>query len=260
MITAATAFSDPRTGRAYEPGDIIAGLSANRARQWEKKGLVSIQAEAPGKNPGMALQDGFADEQLVAEYDAHFLRKPAKWTELVTRNEAAHRYLSQHLGHVPESVLDVGCGNGHTLAYVAERWPEAALFGLDISPEGLKLAREKVPEATFFEGFLEDWEPPRTFEAVICLVTMEHFRDLPVCLARFKNLIAQDGFGYIEVPHNLSYSPGPEEFRRLSGGSRQWEWHLRREGWEALIIEAGLEIVGAYQGERDVCEFLWVVR
>ncbi|WP_443971486.1 class I SAM-dependent methyltransferase [Sphingobium sp. CR28] len=45
------------------------------------------------------------------------------------------------------SVLEIGCGTGRNLALVARRYPEARLFGLDISAEMLKHALRQVSGA-----------------------------------------------------------------------------------------------------------------
>lgn len=43
-----------------------------------------------------------------------------------------------------QSLLEVGCGTGRNLAVVAKHYPEARLFGLDISSEMLVTARAKL--------------------------------------------------------------------------------------------------------------------
>ena len=42
------------------------------------------------------------------------------------------------------TVLEVGCGTGRNLALIAENWPRAELYGLDISAEMLKSAAAKL--------------------------------------------------------------------------------------------------------------------
>lgn len=39
--------------------------------------------------------------------------------------------------------LEVGCGTGHNLKRVAQKFPEANLFGLDVSPDMIQQARDK---------------------------------------------------------------------------------------------------------------------
>jgi S-adenosylmethionine-diacylgycerolhomoserine-N-methlytransferase len=45
------------------------------------------------------------------------------------------------------TVLEVGCGTGRNLILAARRWPEARLFGLDISEAMLETARANVAKA-----------------------------------------------------------------------------------------------------------------
>lgn len=47
------------------------------------------------------------------------------------------------------TVLEVGCGTGRNLISVAKRYPDAKLFGLDISEAMLTTARAKVAAAGF---------------------------------------------------------------------------------------------------------------
>ena len=272
-IRALIAFTDPRTERTFQPGDYVEGLSEKRAEVFARKGWVvnDLDGLRPYCHPvisvskltspdiGTALGQ-FDDAQLADEYDQRYRDNPEKWADTPERNEAAYRFLMKHLGHAPESVIDVGCGNGHTLAFLQEKWPEADLWGIDLSEEGLKLAQEKVPDALLVCRSLDTFVPLRQFEVVICLGTAEHFLDLLGSLRALKQLIEPGGYGYIEVPHNLVYSPGEQGFRRLERGSRQLEWHLERATWERLLAEAGLEIRGAYIGNREMWRFLWVVQ
>lgn len=43
-----------------------------------------------------------------------------------------------------QAVLEIGCGTGRNLALVRRRWPDAVLYGIDISSEMLKSARRTL--------------------------------------------------------------------------------------------------------------------
>ena len=45
------------------------------------------------------------------------------------------------------SVLEIGCGTGRNLAAVGKAWPEAQLFGIDISEAMLETARASLAKA-----------------------------------------------------------------------------------------------------------------
>lgn len=44
----------------------------------------------------------------------------------------------------PPKIVDVGCGTGRTLLQLARAYPDADYYGLDPSPENLRLARQKL--------------------------------------------------------------------------------------------------------------------
>ena len=48
--------------------------------------------------------------------------------------------LEKEMNHVPESVLDVGCGQGLNTVKFAEDWPESKVVGVDLSDIGINYA------------------------------------------------------------------------------------------------------------------------
>ena len=48
---------------------------------------------------------------------------------------------------LPGYVVDMGCGPGNLTALLAERWPSAAVCGVDSSPEMIEAARQLAPAA-----------------------------------------------------------------------------------------------------------------
>src|SRR4051812_24592288 len=63
------------------------------------------------------------------------------------------------------TLLDVACGTGahleHLTAYEAE--------GLDVDPQMLAIARERLPNVSLHEGDMTDFDLGKRFEAVVCM-------------------------------------------------------------------------------------------
>ena len=63
------------------------------------------------------------------------------------------------------TLLDVACGTGahleHLTGYEAE--------GLDLDPEMLAVARERLPSVPFHEGDMADFDLGKRFDAVVCM-------------------------------------------------------------------------------------------
>jgi trans-aconitate methyltransferase len=193
---------------------------------------------------------------LVKEYDAYFTAEPGKWVS-DRRNEYAVKAI-ECFNKNPVSILDVGCGNGHTLLAMQKRFPDAVLHGMDISPVACEIASKNVSGAGILNIFVEDCEITFTNDVVLCMGTAEHFVDPNAGLLALRRFTT--GILYLEIPNNLKYSPGDEGYRRLSCGSRQMEWHLKRDTWEKMIKQAGFEIVASYTGHKPSWEFIWILR
>lgn len=67
-----------------------------------------------------------------------------------------------------QSVLDIACGTGsHALHLV--RSHGFSVHGLDIEPAFVRLAADKVPEASFVQGDMSSFDLGRGFDVVLCL-------------------------------------------------------------------------------------------
>ena len=175
--------------------------------------------------------------------------------------EAISLYLSAHRRSAPHSILDVGCGTGHTLAYFGDKWTGTELYGFDLSPEAIAVAKTRLPNAHLEVSDLEAFHSETRFETVTLLGVLEHFEEPLSALSKLTELLAPHGMVYIEVPNNLSYptSEKREGFRRLNSGSRQWEWHLRRTSWERLLRESGFATAVSLHGPRAWTQFVWIL-
>jgi len=189
-------------------------------------------------------------------YDKKFIKDKSIWTS-EDRDDFIFRVVTRKAS--PVRVIDVGCGNGHTLKFFQERLPEVEYSGVDISGEAIKLAEQAV-KGTFFNVDFSEWSTRRKYDVVLNLGTIEHFEDLDGSMEKLRKLVAKGGMCYFEAPNNLSYSPGPETFRRLERGSRQMEWHLSKQSWEKKILEAGFEIVDQFKGIKSWWQFIWILK
>ncbi|MGB0678763.1 MAG: methyltransferase domain-containing protein [Polyangiales bacterium] len=57
---------------------------------------------------------------------------------------ATHRQQRQQSHRAPLSVLDVGCGTGRTLGMMRRLWPDAQLYGIDLSPAYIAYAAQAL--------------------------------------------------------------------------------------------------------------------
>jgi SAM-dependent methyltransferase len=86
----------------------------------------------------------------------HWGRRPRDWAELAEpSNEPLFATVLDCLGALQGTrLLDIGCGSGYAAAMAAARG--ATVIGIDITPELIELARERVPDAEFITGTMDD--------------------------------------------------------------------------------------------------------
>jgi trans-aconitate 2-methyltransferase len=116
----------------------------------------------------------------------------------------------------PRVVVDLGCGPGNLTALLAERWPGAAVTGVDSSPEMVAKAKASVAGVTFEVGDVRDWglDTPlpsgsgysTTGDGVDVLVSNATLQWLPDHLELLPRLVAQvrpGGWFAFQVPGNF---------------------------------------------------------
>lgn len=64
------------------------------------------------------------------------------------------------------TLLDVACG---TAAHLADLRPHYEVGGVDLEPEMLAVARERLPEVPFHEADMTSFDLGRRFDAVVCM-------------------------------------------------------------------------------------------
>ncbi len=104
----------------------------------------------------------------------------------------------------PESVLDVATGTGDLAIALGRALPEAAMTGVDLSPEMLRIGREKVAarfpgrEFPMVEGDAERLPfDDEAFGAITCGFGVRNFEDLAAGLREMHRVLRLGGGVYV---------------------------------------------------------------
>jgi SAM-dependent methyltransferase len=188
----------------------------------------------------------------VAVSAEHWGRRPRDWAALAEpSNEPLFATVLDRLGVGPGTrLLDIGCGSG----YAAEMAVclGATITGIDITPELIEIARERVPGADFHVGAMDNLPfDDATFDAAVGFNAFQFADDPPRAVAeaarvvRPGGLLAATTFAEPERNESTALHLALEPLRNAAPAAAQ---HLPYElsrpgGLERLLESASLEPV-----------------
>lgn len=116
------------------------------------------------------------------------------FVDLITRIDA----------HDPTTVVDLGCGPGNLTALLAERWPGAAVSGVDSSPEMIAKAGTTIAGVDFAVGDVRDWvAPDGGVDVLVSNATLQWLPDHLELLPRLVDQVRPGGWLAFQVPGNF---------------------------------------------------------
>ena len=104
----------------------------------------------------------------------------------------------------PESVVDLGCGAGNVTRFLAERWPQAQITGVDNSAEMLAKARAQLPQATWVESGIGEWQPEAPVDLIYSNAALHWLPKHPALFARLLGFLKPGGILAVQMPRNFA--------------------------------------------------------
>lgn len=104
----------------------------------------------------------------------------------------------------PHCVVDLGCGPGGLTSGLRERWPGAALVGVDSSPEMIERARADFPDLTWEVADLARYVLPADVDVVVTNATLQWVPEHLTQVDRLAGEIPAGGWFAMQVPGNFT--------------------------------------------------------
>jgi SAM-dependent methyltransferase len=159
----------------------------------------------------------------------------------------------------PARALDFGCGEGRYLDVLAERFPDAELYGADVSPVALDIARDARPYAKYLP-VVDDaiTESDGTFDLILSIEVLEHVADVRRSIREIGRLLSPGGVLLVTTPCANRWSI-EWLIMKLRGGLQRSQdgfgrfasdepGHLRRltsDELGRLLADVGVDVVSA---------------
>ncbi len=131
-----------------------------------------------------------------------------RWDPALYATFADHRLRPalELLGRVPLAapavVYDLGCGTGQVTRLIAERWPAAAVYGLDNSAEMLAQAATEPSRVDWIEADLRDWHPAAAPDLIYANATLQWVDGHHELLPRLAGLLNPGGCLAVQMPQS----------------------------------------------------------
>lgn len=116
-----------------------------------------------------------------------------------------HDLVARVGAEAPSRVVDLGCGPGTLTRELARRWPDAAVLGLDSSPEMIAEAQALAIPARleFAVGDLREWEPAEPVDVLVTNATLQWVPGHLDLLPQLTGHVRAGGWFAAQLPGNF---------------------------------------------------------
>jgi trans-aconitate 2-methyltransferase len=134
------------------------------------------------------------------------------------RTRPAADLLARVPPHARKRIVDLGCGPGNSTALLADRHPQAAIVGLDSSPNMLAAARQRLPHVDFRQGDIAEWSDP-SVDLVFANAALQWVPEHMSVMRRLAAELPARGCMAVQMPDNED-EPSHALMREIAATSR----------------------------------------
>lgn len=150
----------------------------------------------------------------------------AKFMDLEVYNET-YDFICQSITTNKPNLLEIGCGPGNITKYLLSRRPDFQIFGIDVSPNMIELAKKNNPTASFGVMDCRQIDHIKTkYDGIICgfcLPYLSHV-DSQKLLADCYHLLNDHGLIYLSF---VEGDPSDSGYKSGSGGDKTYFYYYR---------------------------------
>ncbi|HPU52091.1 MAG TPA: methyltransferase domain-containing protein [Burkholderiaceae bacterium] len=111
--------------------------------------------------------------------------------------------LSRITLQAPQHVHDLGCGTGSLTRIIAQRWPDAAVCGIDDSAAMLAKAAEQPGRIQWIRQDLARWQAPEPADLIYSNAALHWLPEHPALFAGLMAQLAPGGVLAVQMPRNF---------------------------------------------------------
>ena len=142
-----------------------------------------------------------------------------------------------------KNIADMGCGTGHLLKIISEKYISAELSGFEISDNAIKLAKNICSNAVYYNFDIYKGYDLK-FELLISSEVIEHLLYPDKALEKLKDMLEKNGTIFISVPNG--------RIDTFKGHINYWS----KESWKIFIEQQfhdfNLIITGSFNNNNNL--------
>ena len=158
---------------------------------------------------------------------------------------STYDFICNSVKKVNAKILEIGCGPGNITKYLLSKRPDFDIFGIDIAPNMVKLAKINNPKATFsIMDIRRINELKSKYDAIVCGFCLPYLSeaDCKKLISDSYNLLEGDGIIYLSF---VEGDPSKSGFQVGSTGDRSYFYfhdlatlrtQLNDNGFEEIAI------------------------
>ena len=144
-------------------------------------------------------------------------------------------------------LLEIGCGPGNITKYLLSERPDFDIFGIDISPNMIELAKINNPTASFAVLDSREIDDIKTkYDGIICgfcLPYLSHTDSIKLIKDCYK-LLNENGLIYFSF---VEGDPNKSDFQAGSTGDRTYFYFYNLDDLKAKLVESRFDILKTFK-------------
>lgn len=145
------------------------------------------------------------------------------------------------------NILEIGCGPGNISKYLLSKRPNFRIYGIDVAPNMIELARQNNPTAKFDVMDCRNiGEINQDFDGIICGFCLPYLSmedGLKLLLVSYK-LLEENGMLYISF---VEGKPNDSGFKTGSSGDRTYFYYYELEKLKDQLLKTGFDVPKVYK-------------
>ena len=158
----------------------------------------------------------------------------------VARNKIIQFLFKKYLGNKSKTVLEIGCGTGYVLKGLQDNFANYQLVGSEIHLEGLKFAKERLPNVAFVQLDATKMPFENEYNAIGAFDVLEHIEEDEKVMQEVYKVLKPNGLFFISVPqHQWMWSINDDiAYHKRRYSRAEMEQKLINNGFEIIYISS----------------------